>query len=301
VPYEIAGAAPVDDQRRPTLSVLTIGPAYFGTLGAAVLSGRDFNDFDGVSGAPAAIVNQQFASTHWPGDDPLGKRLRLFDGTTPAAWLTVVGVASNIAQNSADRQAHDAVLYRPYRQQPGRAVWVVVRASPQAGSLATTLRREVHAIDADLPIWIGPFALNELMAAMGNYWRLGQNAALFGVFSAVALFLASMGLYAVVAYSVHRRTQEIGIRIAMGATAPDILTLVFRQGMLPSAVGLTVGLAASLVMTPVLKTQLVRVSPVDSLTLLATTGVLIFSATLGCVLPACRAMRVDPVVALRHD
>jgi putative ABC transport system permease protein len=301
VPYEIAGAAPVDDQHRPTVSALTIGPAYFGTLGAPVLSGRDFNDFDGVSGAPAAIVNEEFASTYWPGEDPLGKRLRMFDGATPTAWLTVVGLVSNVAQNSADRQAHEAVVYRPYRQQPVRAMWVIVRAGVPLGSLATTFQRQVHAIDADLPIWIGPFALRDLVAAMGNYWRLGNNAALFMVFAAVALCLASIGLYAVVANSVHRRTQEIGIRIAIGATAPDILTLVFRQGMLPSAIGLTIGIAASFAVMPVLETQLVRVSPIDPATLVATAAVLIVSATLGCWLPAHRAMRVDPVVALRHD
>jgi putative ABC transport system permease protein len=301
VPCEIAGATPVDEQHRPTVPMLTIGPDYFGTLGAAVLAGRDFNDFDGVSSAPTLIVNQEFANTYWPGEDPLGKRLRLFEGPSPAAWLTVVGVASNVAQNSADRQAQDPVVYRPYRQQPRRAMWVIVRAGAPLGGLAPAFRREINAIDADLPIWIGPFALNDLMDAMGNYWRLGNNAALFVVFAAVALFLASMGLYAVVASAVHRRTQEIGIRIAIGATAPDVLKLVFMQGMLPSAIGLTIGLAASFAVTPLLKTQLVRVSPVDPITLLAATTVLIVAAMLGCVIPAWRAMRVDPIVALRHD
>ena len=120
-------------------------------------------------------------------------------------------------------------------------------------------------------------------------------------FAAVALCLASIGLYAVVAHSVHRRTQEIGIRIAIGASRHDILTLVFRQGMQPSAIGLTIGLVASFAVMPVLETQLVRVSPIDPATLAAAAAVLIVSATLGCLLPAHRAMRVDPVVALRHD
>jgi putative ABC transport system permease protein len=237
VPYEVAAAAPVDAERRPTVSVLTIGPNYFETLGAAMSSGRDFGDFDGVSSAPAAIVNQAFATMHWPGEDPLGKRLRLFDGTTPSGWLAVVGIVSNITQNTTDRQVHDPVVYRPYRQQPRGAMWVIVRAGAPVGGLAPVFRREVRAIDADLPIWIGPSALNELMAAMGNYWRLGENAALFGVFAAVALILASIGLYAVVASAVHRRTQEIGIRIAIGATAKDVLKFVSKQGMLPSVIG----------------------------------------------------------------
>jgi putative ABC transport system permease protein len=215
--------------------------------------------------------------------------------------LTVVGVASNVVQNSADRQAHDPVVYRPYRQQPQRAMWVIVRAGVPLAALAPAFRREIGAIDADLPIWIGPLALDDLMDAMGNYWRLGNNAALFAVFAAIALFLAAIGLYAVVASAVHRRTQEIGIRIAIGATAQDVLMLVFMQGMLPSAIGLAIGLAGSLAVTPILKTQLVRVSPIDPITLIAAATVLILAAALGCVIPASRAMRVDPIVALRHN
>jgi ABC-type antimicrobial peptide transport system permease subunit len=208
---------------------------------------------------------------------------------------------ATISQNSNDRQAHDAVIYSPYRQQAGRSMWVIVRATPSSATFTTTLRREVHAIDADLAIWIGPFALTDLMAAMGNYWRLGDNAALFLVFALVALCLASIGLYAVVAHSVNRRTQEIGIRIAIGATARDILTLVFRQGMLPCILGLAIGAVASFAVTPVLETQLVRVSAVDPLSLVAAAAVLLLAAAFGCLLPASRAMRVNPVVALRHD
>ena len=301
VPYEVAGSAPVDDERRPTVSVLTIGTNYFETLGAAMISGRDFSDVEGVSRAPAAIVNQAFANMHWPGADPLGKRLRLFEGTTPSTWLAVIGIAANVAQNTADRQVHDPVVYRPYRQQPQHAMWVITRAAASVGGLAAVFRREVHAIDADLPIWIGPSALNDLMAAMGNYWRLGANAALFGVFAAVALLLASIGLYAVVSSSVHRRTQEIGIRIAIGATAKDVLKFVSKQGMLPSVIGLTIGLVVSFAVTPVLTSQLVRVSPIDPVTLLVASGALMFAAALGCVVPAWRATRVDPIAALRHD
>jgi putative ABC transport system permease protein len=297
---EIAGAPAVDDQYRPTVSALTIGPGYFTTLGAALRAGRDFNDFDRASGAPVAIVNQQFASTYWPGEDPLGKRLRMFQGTTPAAWLTVVGIVSNVVQSS-DWQTHEPLVYRPYDQQPEREMWVIVRAHVPGARLATSFRREMHAIDADVPIWLGPFTLDDRLAGMGNHWIIGSNATLFSVFAAVALLLASIGLYAVVAYSVRRRTQEIGIRIAIGATARDILMLVFKEGMWPLGIGLTIGLAASIAVTPVLKTQLVRVSPVDPLTLVATSVVLILSATLGWLLPACRAMRVDPVVALRND
>jgi predicted permease len=300
LPYEIAGAPPVDEQRRPTVSTLTVGSAYFSTLAAPLLSGRDFNQFDGIAAPPVAVVNQQFASTYWPGDDPIGKRLRLFDGVTAGAWLTIVGVASNVVQNP-DLQTRDPLVYRPFRQQPEPGIWFVVRARVPAGPLAAGLRAKIRDIDADLPIWLGPFTLNQRLAGMGNYWNIRTNAALFVVFAAIALLLASVGLYAVVAHAVGQRTQEIGIRLAIGATARDIVALVLAQGLAPLGVGLALGLAGSLAVTPLLKSQLVRVSPIDPLTLFAASAVLLVSAIVGCLIPARRALRVDPVVALRHD
>jgi ABC-type antimicrobial peptide transport system permease subunit len=134
-----------------------------------------------------------------------------------------------------------------------------------------------------------------------NYWTSGLDGVLFLILATLALLLASIGLYAVIAHSVSQRTQEIGIRMAVGATARDILKLVFAQGMLPLAIGLAIGLAASFAVTPILKSALVQVSPVDPVTLTASSLVLIVAAMLGCLIPARYAMRVDPVIALRHD
>jgi ABC-type antimicrobial peptide transport system permease subunit len=134
-----------------------------------------------------------------------------------------------------------------------------------------------------------------------NYRDNRFNGVLFVIFAAIALLLASIGLYAVIAHAVSQRSQEIGIRAAMGATARDILTLVFTQGLLPVGIGLTVGLVAALALTPLLKAQLVGVSPADNLTLFVASATLVVSATLGCLIPARRATRVDPVVALRHE
>ncbi len=300
LPYELAGAPPVEEQRRPKLSAVVIGPLYFQTLGAAVLSGRDFNDFDGASGVPVAIVNQRFASQYWPGEDPLGKRLRFFNGKTPEPWLTVVGVASNIVQNDTTRQQFDPLVYLPYRQRPQAGMWVLARTRVPPGSLGTAFRREVQALDSDLPIY-GPFAMTDRLQMYWGYWDSRFYGILFLIFAAIALLLASIGLYAVIAHSVSHRTQEIGIRMAVGATARDILKLVFRQGMLPLGIGLIIGLAASLAVNRVLKSELVQVSPTDPLTLFIASATLVLAATLGCLIPARRAMRVDPVVALRHE
>jgi putative ABC transport system permease protein len=180
---------------------------------------------------------------------------------------------------------------------------VLARTRVPPGSLATAFRRGIEAIDADLMVGPGNSGvvspLDELMK--NNYRSNSVNGILFLIFAAIALLLASVGLYAVVAHSVSQRTQEIGIRTAMGATARDILALVMKQGMLPVSIGLLVGLPAALAVTPVLKSQLVNVSPTDPITLVVASGVLVLSATLGCWVPARRAMRVDPVVALRQE
>ena len=298
--YELAGAAPVDDQHRAKLSAMVISPGYFRTLGATLLSGRDFNDFDGKSAVPVVIVNQRFAREHWPEESALGKRLRLFDGKTktPEPWMTVVGVISNIVQWGPTRPDFDSLVYVAYRQRPQDFMTVIARTRVPPQNLAREVRREVGKIDPDLPV-------NNLLPLRDRlswtYAFNGSIAVLFLIFSAIALLLAAIGLYAVIAHSMNRRTQEIGIRMAIGGTARDILKLVFRQGMVPVGIGLGIGLSASLAVNPLLKAELVQVSPNDPFTLAIALATLILAAILGCVIPARRAMRTDPMTALRHD
>ncbi|MBZ5632968.1 MAG: ABC transporter permease [Acidobacteriia bacterium] len=296
LPYELAGAPPPDGPR-PRLSTLKISPAYFQILGAKLLSGREFNDGDVASAVPVVIVNQLLASKFWPSDDPLGKRLRLFDKDTPETWLTVVGVVSNIIQNDQTRQMVDPVAYLPYRQKPGGGAWILARTRVPPGNLANAFRSEVHALDPDLPLY-GPMPIADRLE---GYWDSRFYGGLFVIFAAIALLLASIGLYTVIAHAVSQRTQEIGIRMAIGGTPRDILALVFRQGMIPLAIGLAIGLPASFAVNRLLKSMLVQVSPADPVTLAVASAVLILSATLGCLIPARRAMRVDPVVALRNE
>jgi putative ABC transport system permease protein len=305
LPYELAGAPPIDEARRPSVLAVIISPGYFGTLGARVLAGRAFNDVDEPSDVPVTIVNQRFASTVWPGEDPLGKRLRLFDGKTPDAWRMVVGVASNIVQSDATGQTVAPLVYAPFRQKPARSMTVIARTRVPPGSLGPTIRREIQAMDSDLVIGSGygslegPKTLAESLAF--NYWFQWINGVLFLIFAAIALLLASIGLYAVIAHAVSHGTQEIGIRTAMGATRRDIVALVFRQGMFPVGIGLMIGLAGSLAVNRVLQSQLVGVSPYDPTTLIVAIAVLVSSAVLGCWIPARRATKVDPLVALRCE
>ncbi len=301
IPYELAGAGDTDEQRRPTIPVVTIGPDYFRTLRAKVLAGRDFNAFDGDSGPPAVIVNERFASQQWPAQNALGQRLRLFDRDTPQDWLTVVGVVSDIVYDRA-RQEITPVAYLSYAQAPNpQDMWVLVRTPIPAGGLASVFRQEVGAVDPDVVIWLGPYDLGTRLSAGGPYGSIRNHALLLLIFAAIALALASVGLYTISAYSVNQRTQEIGVRMAIGATASDILSLVFKQGMLYVGVGLGIGLAASFAINRILKSELVQVSPSDPLTLVIASIALILAATAGCLIPARRAMNVDPAITLRHE
>jgi putative ABC transport system permease protein len=231
----------------------------------------------------------------------LGKRLRLypaFPGKEPTPWLTVVGVVSNIVQNDRTRQAFTPLVYVPFAQQPGPYMFAFLRTSVPPSSLADAVRRQIYAMDPDIPVPV----LWPLAERLDRAYAFERNVTfLLLVFAAIALLLASVGLYAAISHSVSRRVQEIGIRVALGAMGSDILRLVFKQGALPVGMGLAIGLILSFTVNPVLKSQLVGVSPADPTALLGASAVLVFCAALGCLFPARRAMRVDPVIALKHE
>jgi predicted permease len=300
VGYEIDVTPAVDEKMRPTGSTVTVGSRYYEVLGATVLFGRDFNELDGASSVPVVIVNERFARQFWPGEDPLGKRVRLFDEKLPT-WRTVVGVVSNIVQNDLNRQEFAPLVYVPYRQRPSPEMNLFIRTRVPPETLAQAVRREVHALDPSLPIWLGPFTLEDRLAGLGYYWSHAIDAILLLILAGIGLLLASIGVYAVISHSVSQRRQEIGVRIAIGASARDILRLVFKEGMLPLMAGLTIGLGMSFILNKLLTAELVQISPTDPLTLLAAAATLILAAMLGCWIPARRALRVDPVVALRHE
>ena len=254
------------------------------------LRGRIFADADGV------IVNQTFARKFWPGEDALTKRLRLVKNGSPQPWLTVVAVVPDILQNFQHPVQRDPLIYLPYALEPQRASFVVARTRVPAGTLSEAFRREVQSMDEDLPA----FDIRTLDSRIAQQ-RLGTGAfgALFTIFAAIALLLASVGLYAVIAHAVSQRAQEIGIRMALGGTRRDILRLVFTQAMRPLAIGLAVGLPLAFGVTRILRAGLVGVSPGDPITFLGVVLVLILAGLLGCAVPARRATRVDPLVTLR--
>ncbi|HEY6344163.1 MAG TPA: ABC transporter permease [Bryobacteraceae bacterium] len=299
--YELPGAEPVDEKNRPTAVIETISSDYFRTLGPTIYAGREFTRLDRSSGDPVVIVNERFAREHWPGQNPIGQRIRLFDGAAAEAWRTVVGVASNIIYDP-NRQQIRPVIYVPYAQTARAAdMWILVRSPLPAGELAASFRHEINALDPGAIIWLGPFNLSERLAAVGLYRDIRNNAVLLLSFACIALLIASFGLYAAMSHSVSRRTQEIGVRIALGATPHDIVKLVFKIAISPLVAGLIVGLAGSLAVSRVLSSELVRVSSADPSSLAAASSVLLASAILGCWIPLRRAMRLDPALALKRE
>jgi predicted permease len=275
---------------------LIVGPDYFRVFGFRVLRGRAFTETDGLPGKEAVIVNQRFAARYWPNEDALGKRLRIVrDGARP--WLTVVGVCQDVRQNDPQRADLDPLMYVPYRQDPARVFALVARAQAPS-TLAPAVRREVRAIDEDLPAY-EVMTLREFF--IQRRWPFRVFGMLFSAFALIALALSTVGIYGVMAYSVNQRTQEIGVRIAPGASGGSILALVLRRGLGQLAAGLVLGLAGAYGVTRVLQRVLVQVSATDPLTFASLSALLTVVAVLACWIPARRAMRVDPVVALRYE
>jgi putative ABC transport system permease protein len=297
-PYEIEGEPQPDARRRANIDAIITTPDYFRVMGNQILAGRDFTAFDGTPSALSVIINRQCARNIFHDDNPLGRRLRLYKKDVAQPWLTVVGVVPNISQNSQSRAARGPMIYLPYRLETNSSMSVAARTSVPPSTLKQVFRREVQAIDDNLPVQ--NLRTMEEQLEQRN-WPYRVFGSLFAIFAVIALGLASVGLYAVIAHSVSQRTQEIGVRIALGASSSNVVRLVFSQGMIQLAIGLVLGLAAALGVTKVLKALLIDVSPTDPLTFVSTALVLSTAAALGCLIPARRAMRVDPIEALRHE
>jgi putative ABC transport system permease protein len=301
--FEIEGKPVPPDHREP-IGFFAIGSNYFAMLSAVAISGREFNAGDRQGSLPVALVNQSFAARFFPGENPIGKRLRSTARNSSNNWLTVVGVVPNIMQDDPLRQQFKPLVYVPLRQRPPARAYFLVRTR-MTTALAGTIRAEIVKIDSDV-------SLEELMTLKAHmafdrdsmdalHSELGKHATVAPIFAVIALLLAAIGLYAVIAHSVGRRTREIGVRMAIGATVQDIRRMIFSEGMLPVATGTILGLAASLAVNRVLQSQLVGVSPYDPATITTAPMILALVALLACGIPARRAMNVNPAITLRHD
>lgn len=297
IPYELEGS-PVESGRAPRVGAVIASADYFRVMRLHPRRGRIFSDLDGIAAPGVLLVNESFARTFWPGADALGKHVRLIAEHRPQPWFTVVGVLPDVLQNFQHPLQHDPLLYIPYSELPLREISIVARTKIRPGLLADSFRRAVQRMDGNLAVY-DVRSLED---------RLDQNrlsakllSGMFSVFAAIALMLAAVGLYAVMAHSISQRTQEIGLRMALGASRRDMMRLVYTQAMRPMALGLALGLPAAFAVTRVLRIALIGVSPVDPLAFLLSVLALLSAAILGCLVPARRAMRVDPIVALRYE
>ncbi len=294
--YELEGAPP-EPGRSPQIGGIIVSPGYFRVMQVKPRLGRTFTESDGIAGVPVVMVNETFARKFWPGENALGKHVRLVkDGSQP--WLTVIGIAPDILQNFRNPLKHDPLIYLPYAQEPQREMFIVSKTRVLPNAVARPLRRAVHDIDPNLAVYDVRTLENRLETDRLSATLLGG---MFSVFAAVALVLAAVGLYAVISHSISQRIQEIGVRMAIGGTRRDILRLVYSQGMRPLALGMALGLPAAIAVSHVLRMALIGVSPGDPITLFAAVLVLLLAGVAGCAIPARRAVRVDPIVALRYE
>ncbi len=295
--YELEGTAP-EPGRSPYIGAIVASPDYFQVMRVRPTRGRTFTESDGVAGPPVALVNESFTARYWPDENPLGKRLRLMKDHVAQPWLTVVGILPDILQNRRRPLDHDPLIYLPYAEEPQREMFIVSKTRVPPSTLVEAFRRAVQNIDASLPIYDVRTLESRLEQ---NRLSVSVLGGMFSVFAAIALVLASIGLYAVIAHSISERTQEIGVRMAVGGTRGDILRLVYAQGMRPLFFGMALGLPAAFGVTHVLRMALVGVSPGDPLTFLTAMLVLVIAGILGCAIPARHAIQIDPIVALRYE
>jgi len=271
-----------------------VSPGYFDALRIPIRGGREFTEFDGPQSNAVAIVNEALARQLWPGQDPLRKRFTIVQQTM---LIEVVGVVATTVANAVG-ESPTPQIYRPLRQEYSPGVSLLVRAAGDPTPLLATVRDQVQTIDRNMPLR-GTGTIQQNIEA--GLWAPRMGAALLSIFGGLALVLAMIGVYGVMSYSVTQRAQELGIRMALGAQTGDVLIMVLKQGMVLAAGGAVIGVALALLLGQLISTLLFGVSGRDPLTLAGVSLTLAIVALLACYIPARRAARVDPLVALRYE
>jgi putative ABC transport system permease protein len=288
-----AGQSVFSKEKQPITSYNTATPGYFEAVGTELLRGRGFTEADRADTRLVALVNEAFVSRFFADQDPIGQQLKL-DGEKP---LEIIGVVANIMNDDMDSKA-EPNMYVPYAQNSWRSMFLVIRATDDPARLASAVRSEVSAIDKTPPV----FNVKTLEQSIDERISPKRLATfLIGFFAIIALLLAAVGLYAVMSYAVTQRTHEIGIRMALGAQAGDIFKLVVGQGFMLTAIGLTLGLAGAFLMTRAMAQILYNVTASDPLTFIGVSLLLAAVALFACYIPARKATKVDPMVALRYE
>ena len=273
----------------------SVSPGYFHLLGIQLLRGRLFNELDTDNTPQVAVINQAMAQTYWPNEDPLGKRFKAVKAGAP--WITVVGEIAN-ARTQSLAQADLPQIYLNLYQTGVQRLAILLRGHLHTAAIADEVREQVQSLDPTLPVY-GAQTLNETVSASLSQRRFSME--MVGLFALTALLLAGLGIYGVISYLVSERTQEIGIRLALGASRSNILSIVLRQGLGLAIAGAAAGLVCALIVSHLMASLLYGVRPTDPLTFAGVAFIFVSVAMLACYFPARRAMKVDPMVALRYE
>jgi predicted permease len=289
---QIEGRAP----QQPGPSDDLIAGPFFETAGIPLQKGRFFSDQDGPNAPAVAIINETMAKTYWPGEDAIGKRFR-FPGGELSPWTTVMGVTGDMHRQGLEKQVVPQV-FRPDAQQSEDMLEVIVRTSGDPRAVAATVESEIQTLDKS----VAKFRVTTVEQQLGQQTAERRfQTSLIGLFSLVALLLSAIGIYGLMHYFVVQRTNEIGVRMALGARYGNVLALVLRQGMLLAGVGIVAGILGAFALTRLLSSLLFGVTPTDPVTFATAPAILLGVAVLACWIPARRAAGIDPVRALRQE
>jgi predicted permease len=297
--YNVFSSGPIEVDRyqpppneQPTVEYIEVAEDYFTTLGISIVSGREFMRTDDENVPPVAIINETMAAKYWPANDPVGQRLKVKD-----RWLQIVGIAKNSNYRSKT-ETPVPFFYVPLRQNFRVQNSLLIRTRETPGAMMKALAREVHALDPNLAPLITD-RLQDQIDEISYSQRLAVT--LVAIFGAMALFLAAIGLYAVVSYTVSQGTRELGLRMALGAGAKDLMRQVMSRGLLLTASGVAIGAVAAIVLTRLMGDLLYKISPRDPVAFGMAFAVITIASLAACFLPAWRATRIDPVQALREQ
>ena len=282
--------------------MVSIGRRYFETLGSKPVRGSAFTALDDDQELIPAIVNERFVEVHGEGRDPLGRIITLgMAGTDAPDHLRIIGVAPNIRQGSTENsEGFEPIVYVPYTATPRPRASIIVRSNAAPGAVASSLRAHLRAVDPNLPVF-DVMRLDDSYAGSDERVGLAVFGTMFATFAVIALLLAAVGLYSVTAYATEQRTREIGLRIALGAQARQIWWLVTRSATRQLVVGLSVGIAGAIGLGQLLRGLLIGTSATDPVTLAAVTALLALVTFVASVIPARRAIRIDPIATLRSE
>jgi predicted permease len=296
-PITIEGRTPPPGENFINADERIVSGHYFEAMQIPLRQGRFFNDLDTPTTQKVVIIDEYFAQQYWPHEDPLGKRIRTGGLDSKEPWITIVGVVGQVKQDALDSNPRIA-FYFPHSQYTTAAMNVVLRSNVAPATLTSAIKKEIRELDADLPIYNVRTMDERVQESLA---RRRFSMVMLGLFAALALALATIGIYGVMAYMVNQGTREIGIRLALGATQKNILHLIVRQGMILALTGVAIGLAGAFALTRLIRSLLFGVRSTDPLTFVAIAALLSLIALLASYIPARRAARIDPMVSLRCE